>query len=298
VTFGDMGTYRCEDERGWCEVGSEGTTRKIWDQLKTGLKYSMVLQIGDISYAVGNAERWDQFFWQIQPIATRIPWMVTIGNHEYDHPTQPFKPSWSNYGDDSRGECGIPFFYRFHPPNNDLWWSLDYGNVHFTLVSLEHDFTRGSAQHLWLAKDLATVDRDKTPFVVVGGHRPMYCSGNYSDDYLMSQHIQEELEDIFYEYSVDLAIWGHYHSYERTCPVYKGKCVHPDKGTVHAVIGMAGQSLDADWMQQPEWSLFRDATHFGLSTLHTNSTTLHLKYIADDVDKPLDELFIQRKKLQ
>src|SRR5690349_1392250 len=64
-----------------------------------------------------------------------------VGNHEYDHPNQPFKPSWSNYGDDSHGECGIPFFYRFHPPNNDLWWSIDYGNVHFTLVSLEHDFT-------------------------------------------------------------------------------------------------------------------------------------------------------------
>jgi len=222
--------------------------------------------------------------------------MATIGNHEYDHPNQPFKPSWSNYGDDSHGECGIPFFYRFHPPNNDLWWSIDYGNVHFTLVSLEHDFTRGSEQYMWLAKDFATVDREQTPFLVVGGHRPMYCSGNYADDYTMSLHIQEELEDLFYKYSVDLAIWGHYHSYERTCPVYKGKCVDPDKGTVHAVIGMAGQSLDSNWMPQPEWSIFRDATHFGLSTLHTNSTTLRLKYFADDVQKPLDEIIIQRKK--
>ena len=41
--------------------------------------FDMILQIGDISYAVGNAERWDQFFWQIEPIATQVPWMTTIG---------------------------------------------------------------------------------------------------------------------------------------------------------------------------------------------------------------------------
>jgi len=295
VTFGDMGTYRCEDEEGWCEQGSQGTTDKIWEQIQNGANFEMVLQIGDISYAVGNAERWDQFFWQIQPIATMMPWMATIGNHEYDHLNQPFKPEWSNYGYDSHGECGIPFFYRFHPPNNDLWWSLDYGNVHFTLLSLEHDFTRGSEQYMWLSKDFATVDRSVTPFLVVGGHRPMYCSGNYSDDYRMAQHIAEELEDLFYQYKVDLAIWGHYHSYERTCPVYKGECVKD--GTVHAVIGMAGQDLNPDWMIQPNWSIVRDATHFGYSILRTNSTTLELSYVANDVNNPIDLVVIKRKLL-
>jgi hypothetical protein len=296
VTFGDMGTYRCQPEGG-CEMGSRGTTGKIWNQLKKGIQYQMVLQIGDISYAVGNSAQWDQFFWQIEPIATSIPWMATIGNHEYDHDSQPFKPSWSNYGFDSQGECGIPFYYRFHPPNNDLWWSLDYGNVHFSLLSLEHDFTRGSEQYMWFSKDLATVDRSKTPFVVVGGHRPMYCSGNSTGDNLMSLHIQYELEDLLYKYRVDLAIWGHYHSYERTCPLYKGKCVTQDKGTVHAVLGMAGYYLSGPWIDpQPEWSILRDATHYGLATLHSNSTALHLKYVADDSDNPLDEVVILKKK--
>jgi len=293
VTFGDMGTYRCQPEGG-CETGSKGTTGKIWNQLKRGVKYHMVLQIGDISYAVGNAAQWDQFFWQIEPIATSIPWMTTIGNHEYDHENQPFKPSWGNYGSDSQGECGIPFYYRFHSPNNDMWWSLNFGNVHFTLLSLEHDFTRGSQQYMWLAKDLATVDRTKTPFVVVGGHRPMYCSGNGTEDYIMSLHIREELEDLFFKYRVDLALWGHYHVYERTCPVYKGECT--PQGTVHAVIGMAGYSLDESWFDQPVWSVKRDGSHYGVATLHSNSTALHLKYIADDVENPLDEVVILKKK--
>ena len=33
---------------------------------------------------------------------------------------------------------------------------------------------------------------------------------------------QENLEDLFYKYGVDIVINGHVHSYERTFPVYKG----------------------------------------------------------------------------
>lgn len=40
---------------------------------------------------------------------------------------------------------------------------------------------------------------------------------------------------------VDLALWGHHHSYQRTCPVFNSECV--EGGTTHVVIGMGGQSL-------------------------------------------------------
>lgn len=56
-----------------------------------------------------------------------------------------------------------------------------------------------------------------------------------------------------------LAVWGHVHNYERTCAVYKSKCLafpsningvdtynNTDyKAPVHAVIGMAGFTLDS-----------------------------------------------------
>jgi len=31
-------------------------------------------------------------------------------------------------------------------------------------------------------------------------------------------------EDLLLEYKVDLAFYGHYHSYERMCPLKKGIC--------------------------------------------------------------------------
>lgn len=43
------------------------------------------------------------------------------------------------------------------------------------------------------------------------------------------------------KYKVDLALWGHHHSYQRTCPVYALKCT--PGAPVHVVIGMAGQGL-------------------------------------------------------
>ena len=55
-------------------------------------------------------------------------------------------------------------------------YSYDYGSVHFIMMSSEHDFREGSRQYKWLENDLKNVDRKKTPWVVLGGHRPMYTS--------------------------------------------------------------------------------------------------------------------------
>jgi hypothetical protein len=44
---------------------------------------------------------------QIQSLASSHVYMVSSGNHEYDFPNQKFHPDWSNFGDDSGGECGM-----------------------------------------------------------------------------------------------------------------------------------------------------------------------------------------------
>lgn len=55
--------------------------------------------------------------------------------------------------------------------------------VHMVMLSTEHSFLPGSAQYQWLAKDLSEVDRKKTPFVIVGGHRAMYCSNKIEGEF-------------------------------------------------------------------------------------------------------------------
>ena len=46
-----------------------------------------------------------------------------------------------------------------------------------------HDWFPGSCgqvvrQYAWLERDLAGVDRARTPWVVLYGHRPMYCTND------------------------------------------------------------------------------------------------------------------------
>lgn len=48
--------------------------------------------------------------------------------------------------------------------------------VHFIMISTEHDLSPGTRQYKWLEQDLKSIDRSKTPWVIIGGHRPMYTS--------------------------------------------------------------------------------------------------------------------------
>ena len=47
---------------------------------------------------------------------------------------------------------------------------------------LQVDFTAGSEQWRWLLADLRAVNRSRTPWVVLGGHRPMYIDSTYDND--------------------------------------------------------------------------------------------------------------------
>jgi hypothetical protein len=64
----------------------------------------------------------------------------------------------------------------------------------------------GSEQHAWLLADLASVDRSVTPWLVVGGHRPVYiCSTNTmpgQGDQPVAQDLRDAFEEAFVEHKV------------------------------------------------------------------------------------------------
>merc|ERR1712232_228809 len=100
----------------------------------------------------------DHFLHQVEGIASRVPYMVTVGNHERD---------WTGTGsdvgcEDSWGECGVPTMAKFRMPwsaarwpNDQPWYSFDFGPVHFVMLSTEH--TLAGPQRDFLESDLATV---------------------------------------------------------------------------------------------------------------------------------------------
>jgi len=48
-------------------------------------KYRMVMHVGDLSYADGTPSAWPTFMDLIEPVAKRVPYMIAIGNHEFDY---------------------------------------------------------------------------------------------------------------------------------------------------------------------------------------------------------------------
>jgi hypothetical protein len=59
--------------------------------------------------------------------------------------------------------------------NPPFWYSFEYGPIHFAVVSSEHSLRRHSEQWTWLVNHLAAVDRCRTPWLVLGIHRPLYA---------------------------------------------------------------------------------------------------------------------------
>ncbi|GAB9468700.1 Inactive purple acid phosphatase 9 [Globisporangium polare] len=273
--------------------------------------YVAIMHNGDISYAMSRTYLWDQFGAIVQPVATELPYMVGIGNHEYDHtsggekdpsgvPGNGFHPVEGNYGSDSYGECGVPTNKRFVMPengNNVFWWSVEYGLTHHTQISSEHDFTPGAAMYTWLENDLKSVDRKKTPWLLLYLHRPMYTSEMYDSDYRLSLFIRKNLEPLLAKYQVDVVFSGHYHAYELTCPVYNQTCLteplNPPtalnttvnatasdsalglakaKAPVHIMVGSAGADVDDVGYFDVPWRVAAEL-NYGYGRLHVHNAS-------------------------
>ncbi|KAF8389743.1 hypothetical protein HHK36_024262 [Tetracentron sinense] len=312
--FGDMGTstpystfLRTQDE-------SKSTMKWVLRDIEAlGDKPAFVSHIGDISYARGFSWLWDTFFTQIEPVASKVPYHVCIGNHEYDWPLQPWKPDWAQtvYHTDGGGECGVPYSLKFNMPGNSsaptgmrapatrhLYYSFNAGVVHFVYISTETNFLPGSDQYNFIKHDLETTDRKKTPFVVIQGHRPMYTTSNEFRDAPLRERLLEHLEPLFVKYKVTLALWGHVHRYERFCPVKNNTCGGMDPNEeggqdlpVHVVIGMAGQDWQPIWepradhpkdpiFPQPLRSMYRGG-EFGYTRLVATKEKLTLFYVGN-----------------
>jgi len=182
--------------------------------------------------------------------------------------------------------------HRFHSPSNGnglFWYSFDVGPVHVIYYSTEHDFLPSSPQYTWLEKDLSSVNRTRTPWLIVGSHRPMYSSLVGTD--LIKEKLQLYIEPLLYKYHVDLNLFAHIHSYERTCPVYQQQCVQD--GVTHVLIGMGGHDLSHGTYSGAKWSIYHDI-EFGYTHIKANKTHLAFTYHHTSNDKIIDRLHLNK----
>lgn len=176
-------------------------------------------------------------------------------------------------------------------------YNTDYGMFRFCIADTEHDWREGTEQYKFIERCLASVDRQKQPWLIFLAHRVLGYSSDASYAYegsFAEPMGRDSLQNLWQKYKVDLAIFGHVHNYERTCPVYQvilekfqvidhfislqqflrtffgqNTCTNNEKhfykgslnGTIHIAAGGAGASLSDFTSNPPAWSIFRDLDH-------------------------------------
>ncbi|ESW03450.1 hypothetical protein PHAVU_011G014900 [Phaseolus vulgaris] len=305
IAFADMGKTPLDaSEEHYIQPGALSVIKAIASDVDSN-NINSVFHIGDISYATGFLAEWDFFLYLINRVASKVSYMTAIGNHERDY----INSGSTYFTPDSGGECGIPYETYFPMPTSAKdkpWYSIEQGSVHFTVISTEHDWSKDSEQYKWMQKDMASVNRQKTPWLIFMGHRPMYTSTN--GFLASSSNLAEVVEPLLVQNKVDLALFGHVHNYERTCSVFQHECkALPTKdkngvdiydgrnysAPVQVVIGMAGFSLDKFPSSKNSWSLKR-ISEYGYIRAHATRNGLDVEFVVADTKEVKDSFHITK----
>ncbi|KAF2491562.1 hypothetical protein BU16DRAFT_468597 [Lophium mytilinum] len=232
---------------------------------------------------------------------------------------------------------------------SNFWYSFDYGLAHFVALDGETDFAyspewpfvRDNAdglptetqtfvtdsgpfgaingnwtdntayeQYQWLKKDLESIDRKLTPWVIVMSHRPMYSSQVSS----YQKNVRNAFEGLLLENGVDLYLSGHIHWYERLFPLGTNGTIdkasikdsntyytNPGKSMTHIINGMAGNieshSTLSTGATQANITNVLDQKHYGFSKLTVHdSKKLTWSFIKGDGSGIGDELTLIKKQ--
>eukprot|EP01128_Nolandella_sp_AFSM9_P004777 TRINITY_DN2215_c0_g1_i2.p1 TRINITY_DN2215_c0_g1~~TRINITY_DN2215_c0_g1_i2.p1 ORF type:complete len:540 (+),score=56.42 TRINITY_DN2215_c0_g1_i2:50-1669(+) len=236
-----------------------------------------LLRIGDLTYADGYLSQHDLHDLAFSPILSHVPTLPVIGNHEL--------------GTSSGGECGVPFVHRyptvsFSQTNRTAsYYSMDIGRVHFLVLDTENLYDVGTAQYQFVVDDLSkTFSREKTPWLVVAGHRPMYYYETLKNNLL------QVYEDLFYSHGVDVALWGHQHLYLRTCPVYQQVC-RPD-GVTHIIVGTGGRKLQKTPASVPPPFAYHSGDYHGYLKVEATSERLSLSFLTSQNGTLIDSVHL------
>jgi hypothetical protein len=191
-------------------------------------QYDMLLHAGDIVYANGEQEKWDQYAEWWSPFAAYYPVSYAVGDQDVE------------------GQATTAYNARFRhslKPDGEEddwganWYSFNYGPVHVVFLSSEHSKYENdiSRQAHWLEQTLQAANepeqRRKVPWIFVVIHRPLHNSppaGGYQGG--IDSSMKRQFEAHFKKYRVNVVIHGHCHNYERTFPMYDEEIMQYSRG--------------------------------------------------------------------
>ena len=262
-----------------------------------------------------------------------ISWHIVItGAYNFSHYTERFRGQPHNlYTNEVWSDSGAAPNTWFMSWNNNL--------VHWVVVSTEIYFDFPfmiQSQYEWLINDLIEANKNRTlaPWIIVIGHRPLYCDNVSKQNTTQTADECAEaatrvrdgvdmnktgilyygLEDVFYEYGVDFYLGGHEHDYERMYDIYKNettKSIINMPSTTYIVTGSAGCDEGHDIfnpnIEQPyvairtmdysftRWDVYNQ-THIHLQQVTENGSIIDDLWYRQDKHGPFKDNYPERDK--
>ena len=275
----------------------------------------LILMAGDITYCNDQACVDEYFGDVIGHIANEAYFMAAPGNHEfYQTDDLVTYTSRVNYPGRAPGDmCTISGLRCVREEVPELWYSFDWGRVHFVSLNLGLDHYKpfsgsqrlqpGEARYDWLDNDLSIASQSPdTDWIVIYAHYSLY---NWGKDYghASDDEARPTLEPLLQQYGVDLWIGAHQHSYERTLPVGNdglsvdttacgsapySSCTDPQYPT-YLTVGTGGRSFYAldtpscgDAANCTVWSVVKHDDKFGYTSITIDDQTMDIRFT--DVD--------------
>jgi hypothetical protein len=257
-------------------AGDWGCTSDTIDTLKNIIDQGpeFVLALGDLSYD-DSAKCWLDI---ISPIANKT--MIAIGNHDTDPST--------------KLEDYMDFFGLI-----GQYYSFNYQNVHFTVMSTELPYEQGSEQYNFVNNDLSKVSLNPDiDWIVVYYHSLAYTSpANIGKGNSAEKELRDTYHPLFDKYGVDIVLQAHNHNYQRTYPIIynndnstnpiitdtnNNNNYYDPKGIVFGTIGTAGASIYPLTGQSPYVATQYEGFGFLNVNVINDGTTLSGKFVAND----------------
>ena len=293
-------------------------TRQLLLNFTAEMPIHAVLHSGDIAYNLKDARPSfvRRYFTEVESFAASVPYMVAPGNHE-------------KYYNFTR--------YRqvFHMPGNqihdasNLYYSFTLGLIHFIIYNAEFlflDTPESEKTHQnWLISDLQAANsrRSETPWIVLIGHRPLYCSINWHlslierfgfqsnlDCSFRAEIVRRYMENIVNEAGVDMVISAHVHNYERFAPVYGNLTVESEVDTgnshlnpnapVYILNGAAGNVEENDSISPtPDpWRRYA-SSELGVGRLFAaNGSHLYWEWWSAETQTQADYVWVVKNRLR
>jgi acid phosphatase type 7 len=223
---------------------------------------SHVLIAGDMSYADSDPTRWPSWLELMEPLFRSTPLHVVAGNHEIEcnNETNDIFVPYENYfhnpnrvseaemqpvSEDYRkllwnGSCSTPSEFQGVYNYGNSFYSYQHGLLHIIVLNSYTHSTNGSVQYLWLQQELRKYDRNKTPWLLVSFHAPLYTTFLGHVDEKEATSMKQAMEPLFIQYGVNLVLCGHDHAYMRTYSMAYGQVDPSGKSPIYLTLGTGG----------------------------------------------------------